>query len=173
MREVKHVWRSSEVKAVAPSASTLALHGRCLRLLCKRDTSTHILMRFHLRHLFALPPKSSRSSTPILQSTQNSRHSLTQAHQQACCSLRPATEHLINIRREWDMPRDQVTLTVGFKRTIRVSDNDSTNDLPPDLGSLPLYKTSDYEKTLPSQMAAKGGYFLPMHREYCPALART
>jgi hypothetical protein len=84
---------------------------------------------------------------------------------------RPNT--LINIRREWEIPGDQVTLVVGFKRTIRVSDNDSTNDLPPDLGSFPLYKTSDYEKTLPSQMAAKGGYFLPMHREYCPTLART
>jgi hypothetical protein len=84
---------------------------------------------------------------------------------------RPNT--IINIRREWQMPCDQNSLVVRFKRTIRVSDNNSTNDLPPDLGSFPLYKTSDYEKTLPSQMAAKGGYFLPMHRKYCPPLART
>jgi hypothetical protein len=57
-------------------------------------------------------------------------------------------------------------LSISFQRTIRVSDNGSTNDLPPNLGSFPLFKASDYNETLPSQMAAKGGYFLPIHRKY-------
>lgn len=60
-------------------------------------------------------------------------------------------------------------LNIAFKRTYRVSTcrvsgNDSINDLPPDVGNFPLYKVSDYKNTLPSEMAAKGGYFLPMYR---------
>ena len=34
-------------------------------------------------------------------------------------------------------------LTISFKRTVRVADNDEENDLPPDLGSFPIYSTED------------------------------
>ena len=57
-------------------------------------------------------------------------------------------------------------LWISFERTVRVSDNGSENDLPPSLGHFPIFDTSNYEKTLPSPMAAKGGYFLPMHRMF-------
>lgn len=56
-------------------------------------------------------------------------------------------------------------LKVSFERTIRVPDNSNTNALPPSLGQFPLYKTQDYVDTLPKQMAAKGGLFLPMYRK--------
>lgn len=74
----------------------------------------------------------------------------------------------INIRRGWQNLTSPNSLSIEFKRTIRVSDNNNTNDLPPSLGSFPLYQTSDYLETLPLPMAAKGGYFLPMHRMSCP-----
>jgi hypothetical protein len=60
-------------------------------------------------------------------------------------------------------------LQVSFERTVRVSDNDTENDLPPGLGSFPLFEASAY-KDLPSAMKAKGGYFLPMHRMYFSSL---
>ncbi|WP_257067767.1 hypothetical protein, partial [Campylobacter jejuni] len=75
----------------------------------------------------------------------------------------------IKVDREWP----ESGLSIGFQRTIRVSDNDSTNDLPPSLGSFPLFRTCDYKETLPSQMEAKGGYFLPMHRKFSLACAPT
>lgn len=56
------------------------------------------------------------------------------------------------------------SLYVSFKRTIRVSDNDTVNRLPPDLGNFPLSEVSDYE-SLPSTMKAKKCYFMPMHRK--------
>ena len=56
-------------------------------------------------------------------------------------------------------------LRVSFERTIRVPDNHNTIALPPSLGQFPLYKTQDYVETLPKQMAAKGGLFMPMFRK--------
>jgi hypothetical protein len=56
-------------------------------------------------------------------------------------------------------------LWISFERTVRVSDNDSENNLPPSLGQFPIFDTSAYKKTLPPVIAAKGGYFLPMHRK--------
>lgn len=89
----------------------------------------------------------------------------------------PDWEMSINIRREWQDPdcattpsedsKCPTTLSVSFERTVRVSDNDSENDLPTSLGSFPLYKTSDYKKTLSPPMAAKGGHFLPIYRMFC------
>jgi hypothetical protein len=61
-------------------------------------------------------------------------------------------------------------LWVSLERTVRVSDNGDENDLPPSLGHFPIFDTSDYKKTLPSPMAAKGGYFLPVHRMCRPHL---
>jgi hypothetical protein len=56
-------------------------------------------------------------------------------------------------------------LTITFKRTVRVPDNDQTTALPPDLGSFPLFKVDDYAESLPDNMARKGGLFLPMYRK--------
>ncbi|KAH6957232.1 hypothetical protein DER45DRAFT_631939 [Fusarium avenaceum] len=55
-------------------------------------------------------------------------------------------------------------LTITFKRTIRVPDNDENTALPPDLGSFPLFKVDDYAENLPDKMARKGGLFLPMYQ---------
>lgn len=71
----------------------------------------------------------------------------------------------IDIRRKKDDDPYR-SLKITFKRTCRVSDNNNTNGLPPDMGAFPLYKITDYEKTLPVEMVAKGGYFFPMYREY-------
>lgn len=76
-----------------------------------------------------------------------------------------AQANRIDIRRKNDVDPYR-SLKIKFKRTCRVSDNDNTNDLPPDMGAFPLYKTTDYESTLPAEMVAKGGYFFPMYRKY-------
>ena len=55
------------------------------------------------------------------------------------------------------------SLEICFKRTIRVSDNGTTNDLPPDLGNFEVFETSAYE-SLPKTMQAKGGYSISMYR---------
>jgi len=57
------------------------------------------------------------------------------------------------------------SLEICFQRTVRVSDNNTTNDLPPDLGEFPVFEASAYE-SLPKAMKAKGGYLIPMHRAY-------
>ena len=58
------------------------------------------------------------------------------------------------------------TLFVSFQRTVRVSDNDTENELPPSLGKFPVFDTEDYKQTLPKEVRDKGGYFIPMYREY-------
>ncbi|KAL8641273.1 MAG: hypothetical protein Q9228_001892 [Teloschistes exilis] len=55
-------------------------------------------------------------------------------------------------------------LTISFQRTIRVPDNGKTSNLPPSMGAFPLYSVADYKKTLPAEMALKGGVFLPMYQ---------
>lgn len=55
------------------------------------------------------------------------------------------------------------SLEICFERTVRVSDNGTTNELPPSLGNFPVFETSAY-KRLPTAMKAKGGYFIPMYR---------
>ena len=81
-----------------------------------------------------------------------------------------AWEHnLIDIRRkdEWVEER---SLKVSFQRTIRFSDNGSTNDLPPGFGSFPIHSISGHQHNdaLSPAMKAKGGYFIPMYRT-CPS----
>lgn len=56
-------------------------------------------------------------------------------------------------------------LRISFKRTIKVPDNKKSSALPPDLGNLPLYWVKSYLKTLPDDLIAKGGLFLPMYRK--------
>ena len=55
-------------------------------------------------------------------------------------------------------------LHITFHRTVRVSDNDKTNDLPPSFGTFPLYHVKDYARKLPQFMVAKGGLFMPMYQ---------
>jgi hypothetical protein len=53
--------------------------------------------------------------------------------------------------------------TISFERTLRVPDNQAVNNLPPSLGQFPLFSVADY-KTMPEEMAKKGGVFLPMYQ---------
>lgn len=55
-------------------------------------------------------------------------------------------------------------LTLSFQRTVRVADNQETNNLPPSLGTFPLYRVEEYVNTLPEAMTAKGGFFFPMYQ---------
>jgi hypothetical protein len=70
-----------------------------------------------------------------------------------------ADNKCINIHREGAMTFKN-TLQVSFQRTIRVSDNNTTNKLPPSMGCFPLSKVSDC-KGLPLEMKTKAGYFFP------------
>ena len=54
-------------------------------------------------------------------------------------------------------------LDITLHRTIRVPDNDSSYDLPPDCGQFPLYSVKDYKDKLPKNMSAKGGLFVPVY----------
>ena len=58
------------------------------------------------------------------------------------------------------------SLSISFQRTVRVVDNSTVNSLPPGLGNFPIYRTEDYNDTLPEHMNGKEGYFIPMYREY-------
>lgn len=73
-----------------------------------------------------------------------------------------ASDSSIKVRREGNLLKKR-NLEISFNRTLRVSDNNTINYLPPSLGNFPLFKVSDYEG-IPAAMKAKGGYFLPMHR---------
>ena len=70
----------------------------------------------------------------------------------------------IKIHREGNL-NTKNSLQISFQRTVRVSDNDTTNGLPPSLGNFPVFETSAYD-SLPKAMEAKGGYFIHMHRMY-------
>ena len=50
-------------------------------------------------------------------------------------------------------------LSLSFRRTIRVPDNQQASHLPPDLGKFPLSKVSDHEQELPAAIVTKGGLF--------------
>ena len=56
------------------------------------------------------------------------------------------------------------SVDIFFQRTVRVPDGQDTSQLPPGLGTFPLYAVSAFEKQLPQAMAAKGGLFFPMYR---------
>jgi hypothetical protein len=57
-------------------------------------------------------------------------------------------------------------LKISFRRTIRVPDNNQASKLPPDLGVFPLSPISEHVNKMTPEMAAKGGLFFPMYREY-------
>ena len=62
------------------------------------------------------------------------------------------------------------TLDISFQRTIRVPDGKGDSELPPGMGTFPLYSVTDYAEKMPKEMAAKGGLFLPMYRMSSPSI---
>ncbi|PVH79786.1 hypothetical protein DL98DRAFT_588999 [Cadophora sp. DSE1049] len=58
---------------------------------------------------------------------------------------------------------DEQVMSISFQRTIRVPDDDTTYDLPPGLGTFPLYNVAHYKQTLPEAMMLKGRCFMPVH----------
>jgi hypothetical protein len=77
-----------------------------------------------------------------------------------------ASADRIQIRRSDPNGWVEQNLFVSFQRTVRVSDNDTENELPPSLGKFPIFDTEDYKQKLPQEVSGKGGYFIPMYREY-------
>ena len=55
-------------------------------------------------------------------------------------------------------------IDISFQRTIRVPDGKGDSELPPGMGTFPLYSVANYVEKLHKDMAAKGGLFLPMYR---------
>ena len=55
-------------------------------------------------------------------------------------------------------------LDISFHRTLRVPDGKGDSELPPSMGTFPLYSVANYAESLPKDVAAKGGLFLPMYR---------
>jgi hypothetical protein len=57
------------------------------------------------------------------------------------------------------------SLTISFQRTIRVPETQEPNNLPPGLGSFPLYNVAEFAHVLPQDMVEKGGLFFAMYRK--------
>ena len=64
-----------------------------------------------------------------------------------------------------DRANTEPILGITFKRTLRVADNDKSSQLPPCMGTFPLYKIRDYQERLPEKIARKAGVFFPMFRK--------
>ncbi|KIV87468.1 hypothetical protein PV11_03011 [Exophiala sideris] len=75
-------------------------------------------------------------------------------------TCRVRSDNVVEIRRENGFER----LEISFKHTVRVPDNSDKSDLPPDMGTFPLYKTEQYAQSLPDSIVAKRGIFLPMYQ---------
>ncbi|KAF8244153.1 ubiquitin-domain-containing protein [Wilcoxina mikolae CBS 423.85] len=56
------------------------------------------------------------------------------------------------------------SLTISFERTIRVPDTGKPNNLPPELGSFPLYNVAEFSHVLPQDMVEKRDLFLAMYQ---------
>ncbi|KAG2343895.1 hypothetical protein BDR05DRAFT_1022479 [Suillus weaverae] len=59
---------------------------------------------------------------------------------------------------------DSGSLTIYFRRTVRVPETASPNRLPPGLGSFPLYNVAEFSHVLPQNMVEKGGLFIAMYQ---------
>ena len=55
---------------------------------------------------------------------------------------------------------------ISFKRTVKVPDNIDVFNFPPDHGNMPLYSVKDFKHSLPPNMVAKRGLFMPMYRTH-------
>jgi hypothetical protein len=54
-------------------------------------------------------------------------------------------------------------LDISLRRTVRVPDNGTTYELPPDYGPFPSYLVTEYKPKLPLEMSLKGGLFVPIY----------
>lgn len=57
-------------------------------------------------------------------------------------------------------------LKIIFQRTIRVPDDGKTHNLPPALGSFPIFNVSAFAKSLSLDTVEKGGVFIAMYRTH-------
>jgi hypothetical protein len=57
-------------------------------------------------------------------------------------------------------------LRISFHRTLRVPDMGKFTMAPPDLQKYPLKPVSQYASKFPTEVAAKGGSFFAMYREF-------
>lgn len=60
---------------------------------------------------------------------------------------------------------DRIATEISFKRTVRIPDDGSSHDLPPDLGNFPIYSTDSFSEKMPPNLARKGGVFIPIWRK--------
>lgn len=58
----------------------------------------------------------------------------------------------------------QARCSIGFKRTLRIPDDNKSYHLPPDLGNFPLMHVDDLGENLPSKWEKRGGVFFPMYQ---------
>ncbi|KAG1727291.1 uncharacterized protein EDB91DRAFT_1253979 [Suillus paluster] len=84
-----------------------------------------------------------------------------------CVPHEPLTAELVPSGNKCDRSRlsiDSGSLTISFQRTIRVPDTGKPNQLPPGLGSFPLYNVAEFSHVLPQDMVEKGGLFFAMYQ---------
>jgi hypothetical protein len=58
---------------------------------------------------------------------------------------------------------ERYALDISLRRTIRVPDNGTSYELPPDCGPFPIFSVSSHKEQLPKSMSAKGGLFIPIY----------
>ncbi len=59
---------------------------------------------------------------------------------------------------------EDAELRIGFRRTLRIPDDNRDYPLPPGLGAFPLSHVDDYRDTVPDAWKRHGGVFLPMYQ---------
>ena len=57
-----------------------------------------------------------------------------------------------------------LTLSISFKRTLRIPDDGHDYPLPPALGCFPLRRVRDYPGRVPQKWLEQGGIFLPLYQ---------
>jgi hypothetical protein len=62
---------------------------------------------------------------------------------------------------------ENTNLHISFLRTVRIPEDGKEYNLPPDLGSFPLFDIRPFSHRLSPSIAAQGGFFLPMYRKSC------
>lgn len=55
-------------------------------------------------------------------------------------------------------------LHISFMRTVRIPEDGKNYDLPPNLGTFPLFNIQPFSDRLPPSIVAQGGLFLPMYQ---------
>jgi len=60
---------------------------------------------------------------------------------------------------------EDLDLLISFMRTVRVPEDYKTYDLPPGLGSFPMFDIRPFSSSLPPSMVTQGGLFFPMYRK--------